>query len=172
MSDALVRPRSDDGPVRLPGHLGLHLVGNMAALGALAAVLSAESSGAGCFVDCAALEALATLPARATTLLAHQYRGGAPGPSLVNAARETLIPGGVHPCADGYVAMMSTPQQLGQMLDVLDDDALRAAFARPDAFERGETKEAMDAALYPWLLARTRAQATAEAQAAGGRWPG
>ena len=169
MSDALVRPRSDDGPVRLPGHLALHLVGNMAALGALAAVIGAESTRTGCFVDCAALEVLATLPARATTLLAHQYRDGAPGPSLVSAARETLIPGGVHPCADGYVSMMSTPQQLGELLDVLDDDALREAFARPDAFERGETKEAMDAALYPWLLARTRAEATAEAQRAG--WP-
>ncbi len=169
MSDALVRPRSDDGPVRLPGHLGLHLVGNMAALGALAAVVSAESTQQGCFVDCAALEALATLPARATTLLAHQYRDGAPGPNLVDAARETLIPGGVQPCADGYVAMMSTPQQLGELLEVLDNDALRAAFARPDAFERGETKEAMDAALYPWLFARTRAEATAEAQRAG--WP-
>ena len=45
--------------------------------------------------------------------------------------------------------MMSTPQQLGELLDVLDDDALREAFARPDAFERGETKEAMDAALVP-----------------------
>ena len=169
MSDALVRPRSDDGPVRLPGHLALHLVGNMAALGALAAVVGAESTGAGSFVDCAALEVLSTLPARATTLLAHQYRDGAPGPSLVGAARETLIPGGVHPCADGFVSMMSTPQQLGELLDVLDDDALREAFARPDAFERGETKEAMDAALYPWLLARTRAEATAEAQRGG--WP-
>ncbi len=169
MSDALVRPRSDDGPVRLPGHLALHLVGNMAALGALAAVIGAESTGTGSFVDCAALEVLSTLPARATTLLAHQYRDGAPGPSLVGAARETLIPGGVHPCADGFVSMMSTPQQLGELLDVLDDDALREAFARPDAFERGETKEAMDAALYPWLLARTRAEATAEAQRGG--WP-
>ena len=123
----------------------------------------------GSFVDCAALEVLSTLPARATTLLAHQYRDGVPGPSLVAAARETLIPGGVHPCADGFVSMMSTPQQLGELLDVLDDDALREAFARPDAFERGETKEAMDAALYPWLLARTRAEATAEAQRGG--WP-
>jgi crotonobetainyl-CoA:carnitine CoA-transferase CaiB-like acyl-CoA transferase len=169
MSGALVQPKSDDGPVRLPGHLGLCLVGNMAALGALAALVSTESSGAGRLVDCAALEVLATLPARASTLLAYQYRGGEPAPSLVDAARETLIPGGVHPCADGFVSLMSTPQQLGELLDVLDDDALREAFAHPDAFERGETKEAMDAALYPWLLARTRAQATAEAQRGG--WP-
>lgn len=169
MSGALVQPRSDDGPVRLPGHLGLCLVGNMAALGGLAAVVTSESTGSGCFVDCAALEVLATLPARASTLLAHQYRAGAPAPSLVDAARETLIPGGVHPCADGFVSLMSTPQQLGELLDVLDDDALREAFARPDAFDRGETKEAMDAALYPWLLSRTRAEATAEAQRGG--WP-
>ena len=58
MSGALVQPRSDDGPVRLPGHLALCLVGNMAALGALAAVVNAESTGTGCFVDCAAFEAL------------------------------------------------------------------------------------------------------------------
>ena len=55
------------------------------------------------------------------------------------------------------------------MLDVLDDDRLRAAFAHPDAFVREETKEAVDAALYPWLLSHTRAELTAVAQAAG--WP-
>jgi crotonobetainyl-CoA:carnitine CoA-transferase CaiB-like acyl-CoA transferase len=169
MSDALLRVRSDDGPVRLPAHLGLHFVGNMAALGGLAAVLVAESTGTGSFVDCSAVEALATLPARSSTLLAHRYRGGAPAPSLTSAGRETLIPTGVYPCGDGYVAMMSTPQQLREMLDVLDDDNLRQAFARPDAFERGETKEAVDAALYPWLLSRTRAEVTAAAQSGG--WP-
>ena len=102
-------------------------------------------------------------------MLAYQYRGGEPAPSLVDAARETLIPVGVFPCADGYVALMSTPQQLDEMLDVLDDDALREAFDRPDAFERGETKEALDVALYTWLLSRTRAEATADAQRGG--WP-
>jgi crotonobetainyl-CoA:carnitine CoA-transferase CaiB-like acyl-CoA transferase len=168
-SDALLRVRSDAGPVRLPAQLGLCFVGSVAALGGLAALLAAESSGSGSFIDCAAVEALATIPARSTTLLAHQYRNGAPAPSLTSAGRDTLIPMGVFPCADGYVAMMSTPQQLNEMLDVLDDDLLRAAFARPDAFERGDTKEILDAALYPWLLARTRAEITSEAQRGG--WP-
>ena len=168
LSNALVIGRSAE-PVRLPGLLGSCFVGSMAALGALAAVLTSEETGSGCFVDCAATEALATIPARQATLLAHQYRGGAPGPSLKGATRESLIPTGVFPCGDGYVAMMSTPQQLGEMLEVLDDDNLRAAFARPDAFERGETKEAIDAALYPWLLSRTREEATTAAQRVG--WP-
>src|ERR1019366_9309779 len=103
-------------------------------------------------------------------LLSHQYRDGVPRPPVVDTGDAmTLIPMGVFPCGDGHVAMMSTPQQLREMLDVLDDDDLRAAFARPDAYERGETKEVVDAALYPWLLSRTRAEATATAQAAG--WP-
>ncbi len=170
MSGALLlQGRSDQDPLRLPGHLALCFVGSMAALGALAAVEAAQSSGCGSLVDCAAVEALATMPARASTLLAFQYRDCKPNPSGLTSSAQTLIPTGVYPCGDGYMAMMSTPQQLKEMLEVLDDDNLRAAFARPDAFERGETKEAIDAALYPWLLERTRAEATAAAQKVG--WP-
>ena len=169
VSNNMIHDRTNEAPVRFPGHLGLCVVANLAALGALGAVLSAEATGIGCFVDCAATEALSTIPARATTLLSYRYRDGAPGPNLYAGARESLLPLGVYPCGDGYVAMMSTPQQLDQMLEVLDDENLYAAFARPDAFERGETKEAIDAALYPWLLSRTRAEATAEAQRVG--WP-
>ncbi|HEY3942732.1 MAG TPA: CoA transferase [Acidimicrobiales bacterium] len=169
VAGALLRVRGPGGPVRLPGSLALCFVGNVAALGALAAVVHAEATGVGSLVDCAASEALATLPSRVASILAHQYAGGEPVASRTPQAADTLIPTGVYPCADGYMAMMSTPQQLGEMLEVLDDDDLREAFARPDAFERGETKEAVDAALYPWLLSRTRAEATAAAQRAG--WP-
>ncbi len=157
MSNNMIDDRTNEAPVRFPGHLGLCVVANLAALGALGAVLNAEATGTGCFVDCAAVEALSTIPARATTLLSYRYRDCKPGPSLYAGGRESLLPLGVYPCGDGYVAMMSTPQQLDQMLEVLDDEDLYAAFARPDAFERGETKEAIDAALYPWLLSHTRA---------------
>ena len=39
----------------------------------------------------------------------------------------------------------------------------------PDAFQRSETKEALDVAVYTWLLTRTRSEATEAAQRAG--WP-
>ncbi len=165
----LLQGRPDQDPLRLPGHLALHFVGNMAALGALSALAATGAGADGSFVDCSAVEALATLPARQAPLLAYQYRGRTPGPKGLNSSADTLIPTGVFPCADGYMAMMSTPQQLGEMLEVLDDDNLKEAFARPDAFERGDTKEAIDAALYPWLFSHTRAEATAAAQKAG--WP-
>ncbi len=169
VSGTLLLQHGEQDPVRLPGLVGLCFVGNTAALGGLAAVLLARSGDTGRLVDCAAVETLASMPFRATPMLAYQYRGAVDGPGFTSSSRETLIPTGVFPCADGYMAMMSTPQQLGEMLDVLDNDELRVAFARPDAFERGDTKEAIDAALYPWLLSHTRAQATAEAQAVG--WP-
>jgi crotonobetainyl-CoA:carnitine CoA-transferase CaiB-like acyl-CoA transferase len=157
----------DPVPVRLPAHVVLYFIGHGAAVGGLAALLAADSGQAGSFVDCSALELLATMPSRQAFFLGYQYRGCVPASSELQTA--TLIPTGVFPCADGYVAMMSTTQQLDEMLDVLGDPQAKAAFARPDAFDRPETKEVLDIAVYTWLLARTRAEATAEAQAAG--WP-
>ena len=156
-------------PVKLPGVVALCLVGHTAAVGALAGVLRARASGEGAHVDCAAYEVLGTLPSRVCRYLGWEYSGHHALPPPATSTADTLFPMGVFPAGDGYVAMMSTPQQLGEMLSVLDDDALREAFARPDAFARGETKEALDAALYPWLLSHTRAELTATAQAAG--WP-
>src|SRR5262249_1470330 len=148
-------------PVRLPGHAALCFVGHVAALGLVSAVLIAERGEGGCFVDCSAMEALATLPMRQAYLLGYQYRDCTPEPDAAGMVGRTLIPTGVFPCADGYVALMSTTQQLDEMLEVLGDPALKEAFQREDAFTRPETKEAIDAALYPWLLSHTRAEATA-----------
>lgn len=156
-------------PLKLPRYVALYFVGHMAALGALSAVTATEAGQPGAFIDCSAVETLASLPYRQAFLLGYQYRGCTAPPSDTAASTPTLIPTGVFPCADGYVALMSTTQQLNEMLDVLGDADARAAFERPDAFERPETKEILDVAVYTWLLSRTRAQATAEAQAAG--WP-
>jgi crotonobetainyl-CoA:carnitine CoA-transferase CaiB-like acyl-CoA transferase len=164
----LLQGRPGEQPVRLPAHVALYFVGHVAAVGGLAAVMSAGAGQPGCFVDCSAVESLATMPPRQAYLLGYQYRGAIPTPAQ-DTDTTTLIPTGVFPCADGYVALMSTAQQLDEMLEVLGDPAAKAAFEQPDAFDRPETKEALDVAVYSWLLARTRAEATAEAQAAG--WP-
>ena len=161
--------RSLEVPVRSPRIAALCTIGHTAALGALAGVLRARASGAGAHIDCAAYEALGTIPARVCRYLGWEYGGHEPLMIASSTPADTLLPIGVFPCADGYVSMMSTPQQLDEMLSVLDDDALREAFARPDAFARGETKEVLDSVLYPWLFEHTRAEATAAAQAAG--WP-
>ena len=156
-------------PLKLPRHVALYFVGHMAALAGTAAVMAVEAGQPSSLIDCAAVEVLASLPFRQAFLLGYQYRGRTPPPDDAAASTPTLIPTGVFPCADGYVALMSTTQQLQEMLQVLDDPDAKEAFARPDAFERPETKEVLDVAVYNWLLSRTRAEATALAQAAG--WP-
>ena len=59
----LLQNHPEQDPLRLPGQLCLHFVGHMAAVGALSAVMLAAEGSAGSFVDCSAMEALATLPA-------------------------------------------------------------------------------------------------------------
>jgi crotonobetainyl-CoA:carnitine CoA-transferase CaiB-like acyl-CoA transferase len=157
------------GPVKLPTAVGECAIGHTAAMGALAAVLRARATGAGAFVDCAATEALATNPTKMSLHLGWEYRDREFSAQMVPERSATVLPLGVLPCADGNVAMMMTPQQLGEMLEVLDNDELRAFFARPDAFVRPEAREILDGVLYPWLLERTRQEITDAAQAAG--WP-
>ena len=159
----------DTMPVKLPGMVGLCAVGHTAAVGALAALLRARHTGTGAHIDCAAYEALASVPHRVAHFLGWEYRDRAPQAQRIATTSGTLLPTGVFPCADGYVSLRSSPQQLQELLTVLDDPTLWETFSRPDAFIRGETKEALDAALYPWLLSHTRTEATAIAQAAG--WP-
>jgi len=157
------------GPVKFPMRVNECAIGHSAAVGGLAAILRARATGHGALIDCAAVEATATNPMRMTRHLGWAYRGGVPLALQTADSSSTLLPLGAFPCADGYVAMMMTPQQLGEMLDVIDSDELRAFFALPDAFARPEAKEVLDGILYPWLYEHTREEITAAAQAAG--WP-
>ncbi len=164
----LPQGRSGLVPLKLPAMVAMCLLGHTMACGALAGVRQAKMTGVGAHVDCAASEALASGPFRIGRFLGWEYRGCRPEADLP-VTTDTLLPLGIFPCADGYVSMMSTPQQLTEMLAVLDNEELNEAFRRPDAFVRPETKEILDAALYPWLLSHRRAELTAAAQALG--WP-
>ncbi len=157
------------GPVKFPMRVNECALGHTAAVGGLSAVLRARATGHGALIDCAAVEAAATNPMRMTRHLGWCYRGGVPLALQTADSSSTLLPLGAFPCADGYVAMMMTPQQLSEMLDVIDSDELRSFFAQPGAFSLPEAKEVLDGVLYPWLFDRTRQEITDVAQAAG--WP-
>ena len=166
-SGALLNDRK--GPVKLPLSIEQAVVGQAAALGGLAAVLRARATRLAAFVDVSAVEVLASTPNRIARYLGWEYLGRQATGQVATTPTDTLLPLGIFPCADGFVAMMMTPQQLNEMLTVLGSDELRAAFAAPDAFTNPITKEILDGVLYPWLLSRTRDEVTVAAQAAG--WP-
>ncbi len=145
----------------------------MAALGGLAAVVAAEGRGGRVRSWIAPRwKPWQRCRPRQATQLAYQYRRGAPlGAEYAASGTASLIPDGVFPCADGYMALMSTPQQLDEMLDVLDDDAAKAAFARPDAFEARDEGGARRRGLH---VAARRARAPRRRRRRSGpvgRWP-
>jgi crotonobetainyl-CoA:carnitine CoA-transferase CaiB-like acyl-CoA transferase len=163
----LFQDRSDQNPVKNPGNSSLILAGNLAAVGALAATLAARHSGQGLHIDSAVVEAMASGPLRAPSLLAYYYRDKAPVAGNVTDG-SMAIPYGVYPCADGYVSIVTMIQQLPRMLDLFGDEGLRELFSDPRAaLVQAGTREAIDAVLYPWLLSHTRAECTDSAQELG-----
>jgi crotonobetainyl-CoA:carnitine CoA-transferase CaiB-like acyl-CoA transferase len=94
MSGTLLLQDTDQEPLRLPAHLGSCFTGSMAAVGALGALTMVERGGPGTLVDCSAVEALASMPSRATTALSYQYRDRTPSAGA-GSSGETLIPTGV-----------------------------------------------------------------------------
>ena len=162
----LFQGRTDQDLLKLPANTAMYMAGNMAALGSLGSVTRAKPTGVGAHIDSSAVEALATMPLRATALLSYEYAEHRPRSNSVTDG-QTLVPMGVYPCADGYVAVVTMIQQLSKLMDLVDDDELRRTFEDPDALTRPETREVVDSTFYPWLLARTRAEATREAQLYG-----
>jgi len=157
----------DGLPLKLPAELGARIAAAAAAAGALAAVRLAERTGEGSHVDCAAYEVLASTPNRATGLLSFFYRGGQPSPAMESFRSGRSLASGIFPCADGWVSLYTTPQRVDRMLATLDDDGLREVFGDPGAWRKGETAEAVDAVLYPWLLERTQHEVLEAAQSHG-----
>ncbi|MGE0878470.1 MAG: CoA transferase [Acidimicrobiia bacterium] len=161
--------RDAHGLVKLPMAIHECTVGQTAAEASLAAILRRRATGEKAFVDISAVEVLASNPTHISLFLGWEYRNRVDYEPYVAGSATTLLPTGPHPCADGFVAMMMTAQQLREMLEVIDNSALTAHFARPDAFVLPETKEILDGALYPFLFSHTKAEITARAQRIG--WP-
>lgn len=158
----------DREPIGLGGHQTAYQCGNVAALAALAALALVGQDGPAVTVDVSNLETqVGSIDRRTSYLLYHQWTGrvGEREPSN----RRLSVPAGIYPTADGYVQILTIPSWVPRMLEVLDDPDLAAAYAKPGWPTDPELHDLKDAALYPWLLERTRFEAAAEGQAH--RWP-
>ena len=161
----------DDVPVKLGGYMSVYQTGNTAATATLAAVLVAEGQGDPVHIDISGFETgLSSSDRRTTFLLAHIYNGEVTGRGNVLGG---ILPNGAFPAEDGYVQTVVTQAWLPRMMAALADDDLNAYMGKvaqnPALFATMETKEAIDAAFYPWLLTRTKQQAMEDAQSH--KWP-
>ena len=126
--------------------------GLTAAVGAMAALRTAERTGCGQLVDVAAMDAMTALHQWTVILATHQ---GVRKRRSGNRHAESFHPLGILPCKDGAVAIaVSSPAQwegfclaLG-MPELLSDERFATG---GDRFDRADE---LDALIVPWLLER------------------
>ncbi len=162
---------ADREPLKLGGYMQVYQTGNVAALATLGAYMVAEEQGEPSHVDIAGFEVGLTSPDRRTTFLVnYEFNGESSGRGDLLGG---ILPNGAFPADDGYVQIMLTQAWLPRMLATVQDPEATAYFAEvaanPALFPRIETKEAIDAAMYPWLLSRTKEEAMEQAQEH--KWP-
>lgn len=144
----------DNEPLQGGGPWCAYVNGLTAAVGALAALGTAESTGRGQLVDVAAMDAMTALHQWTIILATHQ---GVRKRRSGNRHAESFHPLGILPCKDGAVciAVSSLAQWEGFCLalgmpELLSDERFVSGGDRFD--NAGE----LDAIILPWLLQRSR----------------
>ena len=155
-------------PVKLGGEVVSYQCGNVAAVATVAAWMVSRRSGQGTHIDLSCFEAQAgTIDRRVAYLLYQAWTGQDVAREPRQPQRSTPI--GFFPTLDGHVLAFTIPSWVPRMLTVLGDEDLTARFAEPTWLFDEELPDLVDAALYPWLLGRTRQEAAEDAQAI--KWP-
>lgn len=160
-------------PIKLSGDVTSYQVGNLAAVPTLAAHQMSRRSGRSFHIDVSAFEAQAgTIDRRTSYLLYQAYTGD-------DVAREPrqpqrASPVGFYPVIDGWALVFTLPSWVPRMVQTLaaaglglgsgDEPSLADRFANPAWMLDESLPEAVESALYPWLLSHTRADIAASAQ--------
>jgi crotonobetainyl-CoA:carnitine CoA-transferase CaiB-like acyl-CoA transferase len=149
----------DRPPVKIYGHFAELQGGIAAALGALSALWVRPELG-GQFVDVSAQDAALAVGAFAI----QRYGDG----SIEHRVERSFRYGGVLPCADGYVELLTLEQrQWTALVELLGrpDWALEPALA--DSLERSRQGPAINALIRAWTKSRCVADIVAQGQALG-----
>lgn len=158
----------DREPVKLAGNAHSCYAGNVAAVGALAALELARRTGRGAHVDASTMEALmGNGDRRAVLNLGFLYAGVSQSRA---PAASGALPTGVFPCQDGHVSFMTIPAHADRMCDAMENDDLREVLRDVAGLTGPVVKQAVREALNPWLASHTKLDITRRAQA--NKWPG
>lgn len=159
---------SEKEPLKLGGTVGLYQAGTVAAYATLGAIFAARDNGSGQHVDVSIMETQAgSIDRRMSMLLAYQYNGEiterAP---LGSATGSGGYPSGVYPCADGFFQFTGGGNYFPRVLDMLDypEELSGEEWLTPEAQADEDMQGLFDAALYPWLMERNKAEIWERAQ--------
>ena len=167
---ALAGPMSSTGidgrePMKMAGRTISYQAGTVAAL---AAIRRAEATGKGAIIDAAGVATqLGSIDRRVSYLLYRQFSGQ--DAVRAPASAQHQLPAGVLATGDGHVQVLTIANWIPGMVSTLDDAELQAAYAQPDWGEDPDLPGVTEAAVYSWMLERTRNEVMVQAQA--NRWP-
>lgn len=146
-------------PLKLGETAALLQCGAMAAVGAMGAIHDYEANGVAQFVDVPMFNVqISNIDRRSAAILGYRFSGRIQEPP-VNASAG--LAGGILPVADGFVELTaSAGNYWRRFVEMIDDDALRdPKWENPMTAMDPAAKEEADGVVYPWMLARTRAEA-------------
>jgi crotonobetainyl-CoA:carnitine CoA-transferase CaiB-like acyl-CoA transferase len=153
-------------PLKLGGTAALLQCGAMAALAAMGAVTAYEVHGVGQMVELPLFEVqINNVDRRSSAILAWRFSGRENRPTHTSSPG---LAGGIYPCADGYVEVTASVGAYWERFAAMvgeprfGDPRWREPATHADPAARAE----VDGVVYPWMLARTRAEIWERARAA------
>jgi len=147
----------DRAPLKIHGHFGEMQGGIAAALGALAALWARDETG-GQYVDVASQDAMLAVGAFAIQRLGDG--------SIEHRVERSFRYGGVIPCADGYVELLTLEQRQWQgLVKLLGEPAWALDPALDDALERGRQGPMINRHIREWAAVRKVDDIVREGQA-------
>lgn len=153
-------------PLKLGGTATLLQCGAMAAVAAMGAIHAFENHGIAQLVEVPLFNVqVNNIDRRSAAILGYRFSGRIQQPA-VNASAG--LAGGIYPVADGYVELTaSAGNYWRRFVEMVDDDALRdPKWENPMTALNPAAKEEADGIIYPWMLARSRAEAWEAARSA------
>ncbi len=153
-------------PVKLAGSIVQFHGGNVACMATLGAVMGAKLRGAGQHIDISLFETqVGNIDRRSPLLVGYAYHGQV---ASREPAASGSFPNGIYPCKDGYFHITGGVQFFDRVCGMIGMPELAEdpRFRGPSALTDPHRREEFEAIFVPWLLDRTRAEATEAGQQA------
>lgn len=157
--------RTEREPVKMAGTAALFESGSAAAVAAVGALFAGRRYGIGQHIDMAIAEThFGGVDRRHATAIGFQFSGRKSNRAAGAAAG---MPGGIYPCADGFVDFTNAGLYPDRVMDMVNEEWARdARYADRLARLNPELIEEWNAQFYVWCAVRTKREIWAEARRA------
>ena len=157
-------------PLKKGGNACLYQGGLIGSLATLGALWAREEQDFGQYVDVSLMETqVGDVDRKTVDLLAWAYSGSAiytMRPEAEEWRAATLMPGGIFPCKDGFIASRPVLPHWPRFVELMKDPRLEKLSFPDDILDtEADIKGEIDIMWYEWLAQRTKQEAMEECQA-------